>query len=93
MKFQYKDLPSPWKAVAKDMAYSICMLAVFLVHMFVFPLKTMQSPEFVTWGFWAIFWFGFGSVTTIRFKYYFAWKFSMGAVHASGISYHKSKDG
>ena len=33
--------------------------------------------------------FSFFSVTFIRFKYYFAWKFSMGAVHAAGVSYRK----
>jgi len=32
-------------------------------------------------------------VTTLRFKYYFAWKLSMGAIHASGISYQVHSDG
>lgn len=31
--------------------------------------------------------FSFFSVTTLKMKYYFAWKFSQGAVHASGVSY------
>ena len=93
LKNQYKDLPSPWKAVAKDMAYAILLLGVFVVHMLVFPLSTMQDPSFSQWPFFSILVFGFFSVTTIRFKYYFGWKFSQGAVHASGISYHKGKDG
>lgn len=32
-------------------------------------------------------------VTTIRFKYYFGWKLSMGAIHASGVSYQVHGDG
>ena len=32
-------------------------------------------------------------MTTLRTKYYFAWKYSQGAVHASGISYQVHKDG
>lgn len=93
LKNQYKVIPSPWKSVGKDMAYSIGLMLVYLVHMFVFPLSTMQDPEFTTWPFVQIAVFGFFSVTTIRFKYYFAWKFSQGAVHASGITYNKEKDG
>ncbi len=32
------------------------------------------------------------SVTLLRFKYYFGWKLSQCAVHASGISYNGSND-
>lgn len=75
------------------MGYSLVLLGIYLIHMFLFPLSTMQNEEFPQWPFWSIVWFGFFSVSTIRFKYYFAWKFSMGAVHASGISFQRSKDG
>ena len=37
--------------------------------------------------------FSFWCVTFLKCKYYFAWKFSLGAVHASGISYQRHEDG
>lgn len=93
LKNQYANLPTPWAAVAKDMGYGIVLMLIFLIHMFIFPLSTMQDPSFSEWPCWQILIFGFFSVTTIRFKYYFAWKFSQGSVHASGISFHRSKEG
>lgn len=60
--------------------------------MFIFPLSTMKDPEFASKGFWHIVIFSFFCVSTLRFKYYFAWKLSMGAVHASGVSYQEHGD-
>ena len=33
------------------------------------------------------------SLTLLRSKYYFAWKYGMIPIHLSGISYQKLKDG
>lgn len=69
------------------------MLVFFIFHMMVFPLSTMKDPHFADRGFWFIMAYSFGCVTTIRFKYYFGWKLSMGAIHASGVSYQVHGDG
>ena len=92
-KAPYNKIPSPWKSVFYDVGYSIVMLIVFVLHMFIFSLNEMKSAEFPEKGFAYILIFSFFSVTTLRFKYYFAWKFSQGAVHASGISYEVKPNG
>lgn len=52
-----------------------------------FPLSVMKDPSFAGQSPLYILYFSFFSVTFIRFKYYFGWKLSQCAVHASGISY------
>lgn len=52
-----------------------------------FPLSVMKDPTFANQSPLYILYFSFFSVTFIRFKYYFGWKLSQCAVHASGISY------
>jgi len=73
--------------VGLDIGYAFLMVPVFVFHMFFFPLSTLQSEEFAHQGFLYIIAFSFISIITLRFKYYFAWKLSLGAIHASGVSY------
>lgn len=49
----------------------------------------MKDPSFANESPLYILYFSFFSVTFIRFKYYFGWKLSQCAVHASGISYNE----
>ena len=87
---EFKDIQSTWKEVGKDMGYSIILVLIyFVLGEMIFPLSTMKQPEFTKESFFYIVFFSFFSVTFLKFKYYFAWKFSMGAVHASGVSYQK----
>lgn len=60
---------------------------VYVVHMLVFPLATMQAVEFAGNSVMYIMYYSFMCVTLLRFKYYFGWKLSQCAVHASGVSY------
>lgn len=53
----------------------------------------MQEPSFAERGFFFIAFYSFVSVTLLRFKYYFAWKLSMGPLHASGITYQTHANG
>lgn len=46
LKNQYVNMPPPWMAVGKDMGYAILLMLVFVIHLLVFPLKTMQDPSF-----------------------------------------------
>lgn len=93
LQAQYANMPSPWKMVGHDVGYAFILVSIYLIHMFVFPLEVMKAPEFSQQGFWFIVFFSFFCVTSLRFKYYFAWKLSMGAIHASGISYQVHGDG
>lgn len=68
------------------------MLLFYAIHLLVFPLSTLKSPEFPQKGFWYIIFFSYFCVTVLRSKYYFGWKLSMGAIHASGISYQIHPD-
>lgn len=76
-----------------DVGFSFVLVLFYVLHMLVFPLSTAQDPSFSEKGFWYIILFSFACVTTLRFKYYFGWKLSMGAVHASGISYQEHGNG
>ena len=89
----YHAIPSPWKSVFFDVAYSILLLFLFVIHVVFFSLDEMKSPEFSEKGFTYILVFSFFSVTFLKCKYYFAWKFSQGAVHASGVSYEIKPSG
>lgn len=85
-------MPSPWKAVGHDVGYSLVLVLFYVVNLLVFPLEVMKDPAFAQKGFWYIAFYSFFCVTTLRFKYYFAWKLSMGAIHASGVSYQVHGD-
>lgn len=89
LRNQYTRIPSPWKVVGHDVGYSLILVVFYVGHMFLFPLDVMKDPAFAEKGFWYIALYSFLCVTSLRFKYYFAWKLSMGAVHASGISYQE----
>lgn len=93
LRHQYENIPSPWKAVGYDLGYAVIMMLFYLIHALVFPLYVMQEPGFPEKGFWYIALYSFISITLIRFKYYFAWKLSMGALHASGVTYQTHGNG
>ena len=90
---EYKKIPAPWKHIWADFFDSLLLVSVYVLHILVFPLAEMKSEEYSLKGFAYVMIFSFFCVTTLRFKYYFAWKFSMCAVHASGISYQVVADG
>lgn len=92
LRNQYVKIPSPWKAIGRDFAIALFMLLVYFFHITVFPLSYLQSIEFADNDFWYIIYYSMVCVTVIRSKYYFGWKLSMGAIHASGISYQVHSD-
>ena len=53
----------------------------------------MKDPAYADKGFWYIVVYSFFCVTTLRFKYYFGWKLSTCAIHASGVSYKETVNG
>lgn len=55
--------------------------------MVVFPTTYMKTDSFWESSGLTIGVYSFISITTLRFKYYTAWKVSIAAVHSSGLSY------
>jgi len=81
----------PAKEIAKkvgfEFVYSLICGVFYILHVIFFPLSVMKDPTFADQSPLYILYYSFFSVTFIRFKYYFGWKLSQCAVHASGISY------
>ncbi len=48
----------------------------------------MKTDEFYESSAFYVALYTFGSLTFIRFKYYFGWKLSISAIHACGVSYN-----
>jgi hypothetical protein len=47
----------------------------------------LRTHSFYDNGYWHVLFYTFFSVSLARFKYYFGWKLSMCAIHASGVSF------
>lgn len=66
---------------------TILFLALYMIGDSYAPLNILRNPEFYENELGYIFLYANVSVYLLRCKYYFGWKMSMTAVHASGISY------
>jgi len=44
LKNQYKNIPSPWRKIGKDVGFSLVLALVYVLNMLLFPLSTMQQP-------------------------------------------------
>lgn len=75
------------KKVRFEFFYCLACGVFYILHVLLFPLSTMQDPLFANNSALYIMYYSFFCVTLLRFKYYFGWKLSQCAVHASGISY------
>lgn len=92
-KEQYENIPPTWKPMGYDFLYALFLFSLFQFHNYVFHIEETYKEDFPQRGFFYILGYVFFSVLFIMNRYFFSWKYSMLAVHASGISYQKGKDG
>jgi lysophospholipid acyltransferase len=84
----YSSIPSVFPITVKTLGETILFGVLHIVGDIFVPLSPLKTDEFYSSPLWYILLYSTVSVYLIRCKYYFGWKLSMSAVHASGVSFN-----
>lgn len=83
----YAAIPSVLKRTAITFFEVVLFASLYVIGDIYAPLGLLKTHQFYEQSTLSIFWYATLSVYLLRCKYYFGWKMSMCAVHASGVSF------
>lgn len=84
----YGSIPSVAGVTLRALGETVLFGALHLLGDYYLPIAPLKTDPFYLQPAWYILLYSTASVYLIRCKYYFGWKLSLAAVHASGASFN-----